>query len=126
MTAVVSADAVSVLRMDISGELIGGIGKNFDGNFLRKGVVSLVSSLGDKAGKLGKLRRSANRLDVLIYNWIGGNLADRGAVVGGVQFRPGLDHLAGRCTAPAGWEWLPGGRWHDGRYSRSPFACRRN
>src|ERR1700733_4413057 len=99
MSAVEGADAVSMLRMDNSGELIGGIGKDFDGNLLRKGVVTLVSSLGDKAGKLGKLRRSANRLDVLIYNWIGGTLADRGCRgVGGVACNFDQVWIIWRCA----------------------------
>ena len=63
--------------MDDGGELIGGVGKNVDGNFLVESVVSLVDSLGNEAGELGKLCGSANRRVVLVKNLISGRLVGR-------------------------------------------------
>ena len=73
------ADAVSVLRMDDRGELIGGLGKNFKGNLFLIAVESLVGPLGNKAGELGDLRRSADGLDVFVQYFIGGELVRQAA-----------------------------------------------
>ena len=55
-----------MLRVHDSGQLIGRVGKNFDGNLLRIGFESLIAPLGNEAGELGKLRGSANGLDIPI------------------------------------------------------------
>ena len=78
VSAVVSGDAVSVLRMNDGGELIGRLGKNFKGNLFRIRVEALVGPLADKTGELGDLRRSADGLDVFVDYFIGRELVRRG------------------------------------------------
>ena len=71
VVAVVGRDAVSVLRMDNGRQLIGRAGKNVYRHLHRERVVSLVRALGNKTRELGKLRRSANGLNVLVENLVG-------------------------------------------------------